>query len=217
MKKLVFTLALAVGLSSIVNAQYFVTSFGVELGWNLPNRVHNVVYNNYYGYDIVHASRVSNFGVRYFEIILQRGDVFVEVSVRNDGWINRRVVRYNYPLVNHVCGSVCGFHSNYYTTYYNHCNSHFHNGHNHVVYVNNRRPQHVHDNSPGKGHKHGHYKNGRSDHHDSRRSTDVTYTRRDRYQTDVKDHSRVSRTSYENNDRKSAPSRSTSSGRSRGK
>lgn len=218
MKKILLTLAIAVSFTSLVNAQNFVTSFGVQLGWNLPTRVNTVVYHDYYGYDVVHATRVSRFGVGYFDLILQRGDIFVEVSVRNDGWVDRRVVRYDYPLANHVCGSVCGYHSTYYTTYYNSCSGHSHHGHNHVVYVNNRRPHHVHGNNhPGKGHAYGHNKNHKNNNykHDSRRDSE-SYTRRDR-NYDPDRNSRVSRTTYSqsSNSRSNGNTNRSTNGRSR--
>lgn len=211
MKKILFTLALVVSFTSLVKAQVFVTSFGVELGWNLPSRVNTVVYNDYYGYDVVHATRVSRFGVGYFDLILQRGDIFIEVSVRNDGWVDRRVVRYDYPLTNHICGSVCGYHNTYYTSYYNSCSSHSHHGHNHVVYVNNRKSHHIHgDNHPGKGNAYGHYKkeNRDNNHNDSRRSNNLTYTRRDRnYDPDKSEsRTRASRTSYSTSNSRSSRS-----------
>lgn len=63
------------------------------------------------------------------------------------------------------------------------CGSHNHNGHNHVVYVNNQ-----HYNGQGhqvKGNAYGHYKNGKKgfDNHDNnqRNSIGDSYTRRDRY------------------------------------
>ena len=219
MKKILLTLAIAVSFTSLVNAQNFVTSFGVQLGWNLPTRVNTVVYHDYYGYDVVHATRVSRFGVGYFDLILQRGDIFVEVSVRNDGWVDRRVVRYDYPLASHVCGSVCGYHSTYYTTYYNNCSGHSHHGHNHVVYVNNRKPHHVHGNNhPGKGHAYGHNKDHKNKHneYDSRSSND-NYSRRDRYYDPNRNESRVTRTTYSQttNSRSSNNNNRSNSSRSR--
>ena len=139
MKKLILTFALSVALVTFAKAEFFITSFGVELGWNIPHRVQTVVYHDFYGYDIIHANRFNRHGRGFFDLVLQRGNTFIELRVRRDGFITRSLVSYNYPLFNHVCGLNCGYHSFYYSTYFNHCNSIHHHGHNHVVY-NVRRP-----------------------------------------------------------------------------
>lgn len=139
MKKLLLIFALLGTYSTELEAQHFVTSYGVELSWRIPTRVNTVMTHQFYDYQMVHVSRTRKHGIRFFDFIFQRGDVFVEVSVRNDGFIARRYVTYNYPFVDHVCGLSCGYHANYYQTFYNTCNSFDHYGHNHIVYNNERR------------------------------------------------------------------------------
>lgn len=185
MKKILLLIGLVAGVSLGVNAQHFTTSFGFELGWGIPNRVQTVISHDYYGYDMVHASRVARVGIDYFDVVLQRGDIFVQVTVRNDGYISRRTVYQDYPLYDHVCSHSCGYHNTYYVSHRNTCNSHHHSGHNHVVYVNNK-----HYNGSGhhgKGHAYGHYKNGKKDHKHNKghwNSQGDSYSRRDRYYDD---------------------------------
>ena len=171
MKKLLLSLVLVALLSVEGKSQTFITSFGVQLGWNIPTRVETVIYHDYINYNVVHATRVVRYGITYFDLVLQQGDIFVEVSVRNDGFIYRRNVVYEYPFYNHVCGSSCGYHSVYYSAFYNDCSGHSHHGHNHVIYnrrgrdryvgygyYGNRRVvynDHAHGNGHGYGHSHG--------------------------------------------------------------
>ncbi len=183
MKKILILIGLVAGVSLGVNAQHFTTSYGFELGWGIPNRVQNIISHDYYGYDMVHASRVSRIGIDYFDVVLQRGDIFIQVTVRNDGFVSRRTVFQDYPLYSHVCGVNCGYHNNYYIANRNMCGSHNHYGHNHVVYVNNKHYNgHAHQ---VKGNAYGHYKNGKKgfDNHDNsqRNTKGDTYSRRDRY------------------------------------
>ncbi|MEQ9167838.1 MAG: hypothetical protein RLO12_16375 [Fulvivirga sp.] len=183
MKKILLLIGLVAGISVGVNAQHFTTSFGFELGWGIPNRVQTIISHDYYGYDMVHAARVARVGVDYFDVVLQRGDVFIQVTVRNDGFISRRTVYQDYPLYNHVCSHSCGYHNNYYTTYRNVCTSHHHHGHNHVTYVKNKH----YYNGPGhhgKGYAYGHNKTGKNhDKYNKSQWSDQgdSYSRRDRY------------------------------------
>jgi hypothetical protein len=199
MKKILLLIGLVAGVSLGVNAQHFTTSFGFELGWGIPNRVQTVISHDYYDYDMVHASRITRVGIDYFDVVLQRGDVFIQISVRNDGWISRRTVYQDYPLYDHVCSHSCGYHNNYYVAHRNVCSSHHHGGHNHVVYVNNK-----HYDGPGhhgKGNAYGHYKNGKKGHghyNNKNWSNGDSYTRRDRYY----DESRRNRTSHNHRERK---------------
>ncbi len=203
MKKFILIIGVVLaGLSTHSNAQYFVTSYGYEVNWGVPGVVHSVVYHDYTDYDWVHANRVVRFGVDYFDIVLRRGDVFIEVSVRNDGYINRRVVHQYYPLQHHVCGTSCGFHSNYYAVYNTGCNSHSHHGHNHVVYNTvhyNKNHGHFKGNGHhGKGNAYGHYKNGKKhfDDDDRRKNNKESYTRRDRYYDSRDSKTRNNRVTY---------------------
>ena len=225
MKKILLTFGLVSVLAIGVQAQHFVTSFGMELGWNIPTRVRTVVQHHYHDYHVVHATRAPRLGFDYFDLVLQRGDVFVEVSVRNDGYVANRHVRYDYPLYDHVCGGTCGYHADYYTTYYTTCHGHNHHGHNHVVY-NCSQPYYGHRHPRGNAYgyykNHGHHHKGKGhgkgkgkhkgyakgdwddhdddDHYDRHRSgRNGTYTRRDRYYDERNTRSkRESRATYTN-------------------
>lgn len=136
MKKLLIISALLVtGFATKSNAQHFIASFGVERHWGVPDYVTHIVYDRYYNYDWVHARRMyAPNGSLYFNVLLQRGNRFVEVNINNHGHYNV-VNRYNYyPLAGHICGDFCGYHEYYYNTYNNICHSHNHWGHNHIVY-----------------------------------------------------------------------------------
>lgn len=136
MKKLLIISALLF-IASVTQSkgQHFVASFGVQHQWGVPSYVTQVVYNRYNNYDWVHANRVNHGGGYFsFNVLLQRGNRFIEVNVNDNGYA-RIINRYNsYPLMGHVCGDFCGFHEYYYNAYYNICHSHNHWGHNHVVY-----------------------------------------------------------------------------------
>lgn len=199
MKKLILTFALSLALISLSKAQFFITSFGVELGWNIPNNVSTVIHHDYYGYDVIHANRVIRYGHSYFDLILQQGDIFVDISVRNDGFISRRLVSYDYPLLGHICGNQCGYHSNYYVAYNNHCNSHNHRGHNHVVYNYNR---------PYRGHAHHNQQrvthvNYKGNHHSNGRGHNK-HIEKHNNRSDKGRHNKDSRTAYENKSRRSS-------------
>ncbi len=136
MKKLLIISALLLGgLVTRSEAQHFVASFGIEHSWGVPDYVTHTVYDRFYNYDWVHANRVYHGGGYYsFNVLLQRGNTFLEVNFNDHGHY-RVVNRYNhYPLAGHVCGDFCGYHEYYYNTYYNICHSHNHWGHNHVIY-----------------------------------------------------------------------------------
>lgn len=184
MKKLILTIALSVALASLAKAEFFITSFGVQLGWDIPHRVQNVVYNDYYGYDIIHANRFNRHGRTFFNLVLQRGNVFIEMRVRHDGFVSRSFISQGYPLFNHVCDVNCGFHSYYYTSYFNHCSSRHHHGHNHVVYNVNR---------PYVGHRHYNDRN-----HVSSRSRQV-YNRGHHRTTHENRNDRINRNQRSNN------------------
>lgn len=150
------------------NAQHFifVTSFGVTQSWGMPYEVVHFIEHDYWGYNVVHTRRINQNGKLFFDIVLQRGDVFVTVSVGRFGRIYNRVVTYDYPFYNHVCGNSCGYHSNFYQRNVVVCNSHHHHGHNHVTYVRHTN----HYNHPGNGHAYGKYKSNGNDHHDHKKN-----------------------------------------------
>lgn len=117
------------------DGQHFVASFGIQQQWGVPDYVTHTVYDRYNNYDWVHASRVYHGGGFYsFNVLLQRGNRFIELNIDDRGY-SRVVNRYNYyPLAGHICGDFCGYHEYYYNSYYNICHSHNHFGHNHVTY-----------------------------------------------------------------------------------
>lgn len=131
----------------------FVTSFGVTQQWDVPYEVYYSIDNYYLGYNWVHAQRAyNNQGRLFFDVTLQRGEVFVRVSLDRYGRIFNRAISYSYPLNNHVCNSFCGFHSNFYVNNRNVCSGHNHYGHNHVNY----RPVVIYQQP--KGHAYGYHK-----------------------------------------------------------
>lgn len=161
MKKVVLLSVLGViFLVAKSDAQRFVASFGVTHQWGMPYEVYHTLEHDFWGYDVVHASRISNRRADYFEVVLQRGDVFVRVNVGFGGQIMRTVTSYNYPLVNHICTDYCGFHSDFYNRNNQVCRSNHHHGHNHVVYA----PV-VYNSGHHHGNGHNHYNNGNHNGH----------------------------------------------------
>jgi len=137
MKKLAYiTIFIVLASAAGVMAQHasFIASFGAPRAWDVPPAVAQVVYHDYYQYDWVHASRYARHGHWNYNVILQRGNTFVELNVNRFGHVRRMRTLNHYPLAGHVCGSHCGFHSYYYSSFHVNCNSPFHHGHNHVVY-----------------------------------------------------------------------------------
>lgn len=131
---------LFIGLvSQRAEAQTFVASFGVQQSWGVPISVVRYVDDFYYGYEWVHTRQIVNHGVVDFQIVLQRGPVFIEITLDRFGRAYRTVRRDYYPLDNHVCGPTCGYHANYYRSHYAVCSGHNHSGQNHVVYY--KRPR----------------------------------------------------------------------------
>lgn len=155
MKKKILLLAIGAFLLSIKSeAQHFVASFGAQVEWGVPNRVEYTIGHDYYGYNWVHATRTVRNGYTYFDVLLQRGDVFVEVNVGHNGRIMGRTYFDYYPLNGHVCNGYCGYHANYYASHRVACNSHHHHGHNHVVY----KSAYTQVYHAPKGHAHGYHK-----------------------------------------------------------
>lgn len=139
-------------LVSTASAQTFIASFGVQQEWGVPLRVSHYIEDHFYGYNWVHARKVVHHGSINFEVILQRGNVYLEVTFNPFGHIHRTVRRDYYPLYGHVCSNHCGYHSNYYNAYYVSINRHRH--HSYVKYYH--RP---------KGHTYGHYNSIGSSHY----------------------------------------------------
>ena len=194
MKKIILLSFAVIVIATGSKAQTFVASFGVEHYWNVPHGVVSYVDNRYYDYDWVHTRRTVRYGgVVEFDLILQRGDVFVEISIDNFGRIIRTTHRNYYPLNSHVCDSYCGYHANYYNTYYASCHSHSHQGHNHVTYY--RQPQ---------GYAYGHYRSHENhgkvyQHHNNRYQEDRRNDYRDSRKVYADDYPNRRGTYYSNN------------------
>lgn len=175
MRKIILLIAMgAFFISTESQAQQFVASFGTYHHWGIPQRIQHTMAYDYYDFDIVHVNRVSQGGYLFFDVLLQRGDVFVEVNIGRRGRIIGRTYFDRYPLFNHICSSHCGYHATYYNTYRQVCSSHNHHGHNHVTY-NHRYNKH------NNGYAYGHHKKGHKKHYKSK-SNNVYYpARRSRY------------------------------------
>lgn len=113
-KSILLSLFIALASVSATKAQYFVSSCGVVQSFNMPYEVYNVVNHQYHGYDIVHSTQVRGPHSSYFKVVLQRGNIFVQVNIDNRGRINQRMVQNYNPIANHACHSGCGYHTNYY-------------------------------------------------------------------------------------------------------
>lgn len=175
-KKILLSLFAIMVIASASQAQTFIASFGTGLSWGVPHRVSHFVEHNYSNYNCVHAKRVAFHGGYNFEVVLQRGDIYIELNLDPFGNVIRSVRRDYYPLYDHICGGQCGYHANYYQAFYSSCNSHSHHGHNHINYYYNNGYAHRQYNNNGNAY--GHYKNkhnyyteeeSRSDNKDVRR------------------------------------------------
>jgi hypothetical protein len=150
MMKKVRNIGLMIGLiiliSSSSKAQYYYTSYGYTLDWNIPQYIHHTIYDSYYGYEIAHVDRYTNHGYTNFNVLLHRNGWFVELRFDGHGHIYKTIHhRNNYPLMAHTCSTHCGYHKTYYATYY----PKYHHGHHHkTVYVNtnNSYGSHQHNN-----------------------------------------------------------------------
>lgn len=123
---------------STANAQIFIASFGVQHNWGVPHRVSHYINDNYYDYNWVHARRLELHGNVTFEVVLQRGNIFLEVTLDPFGHVYKTVRRDYSPLYAHECGNHCGYHSNYYNAYYSTFN-HYSNYGSHVNHY--RKPK----------------------------------------------------------------------------
>ncbi|TRX58299.1 hypothetical protein FNH22_14670 [Fulvivirga sp. M361] len=134
--------ALITGVSFQSPAQHFIASFGIEHSWGVPVHTRTVIYDSYYDHDWVHTRRVVRHGRVFFDVVLQRGNSFIELHIGSEGHIYNTYYRDYYPLHDHVCSYSCGYHPTYYRSHYNGCHSHNHHGHNHVVYRRNVHNHH---------------------------------------------------------------------------
>ncbi|MEP2772430.1 MAG: hypothetical protein ABJH05_09790 [Fulvivirga sp.] len=196
MKKIILLIAMGAFFISTENqAQQFVASFGTYHHWGIPDRIQHTIAYDYYNYDLVHVNRVARGGYLYFDVLLQRGNVFVEVNIGTHGRIIGRTYFDRYPLHNHICSSHCGYHATYYNTYRQVCSSHNHHGHNHVAY---KLKSHKYNN----GYAYGHHKKGHKKHYKSKRDNVYYPVRRSRYHDthDSRNKNYVSRSEIDRHD-----------------
>lgn len=179
-RKILLSIFAIICIAYVSNAQSFIASFGVEHNWGVPHRVSHYINNNYYDYNWVHAKRVINHGSYNFDVVLQRGDIFLEISLDPFGNVYRTTRRDYYPLYEHICDSYCGYHTNYYQANYYTCNSHSHSGHNHVNYYNRpkgyaygyyKNQKHHHNKNYAKSNHYNGHKNDRKSHYENRYPT----------------------------------------------
>ncbi len=196
MRKLkIILLVAALGLmswtTSNAQAQFFVNIQG-HTNWYLPSPVVQVFHNNYYGYEVAHARQYYVKGALFFDVVLHRGDVFVEINVNPHGHIVNSVYYNYYPLHDHVCDSYCGYQPVFYRQYYP---VYIHPGHRHNVYEHNKKYHYpskvVIINKPTPHHSEyvehhqGNHKNdynnnnNNNNNHNDRRAEKVEYSRKD--------------------------------------
>lgn len=163
------------------NAQHLITSFGASHSWHMPAPVYHSMNDHYYGYDLVHAQRIFQRNQTFFEVVLNRGDVFVNVQVGPRGRVYQERVSYDYPLNGHTCSTHCGYHDAYYRSHAVACHGHHHRGHNHVVYRRTTPSGRCGTAAPGRGHAYGHFKQKKYRGHDYQiyNDHDHGYERRD--------------------------------------
>jgi len=145
MKKIRVTglmIGLIILLTVSAKAQYFYTSYGYAQTWQLPNYIEQTIYNDYYGYEVAHVERHVHYGYTNFDVLLTRGNLFLEVRFNRFGSVYR-TVRYDYfPLAAHNCSMHCGYHKVYYQTYYPKHHHHYYNPYSTTVYVTQTEPYH---------------------------------------------------------------------------
>ncbi|NMM49035.1 hypothetical protein [Marinigracilibium pacificum] len=189
MRKAVLFIALVLfGFVSEIQAQHFVTSFGVSHEWGVPGRIARSVSYDFRGYNWVHTNRYMDRGHTFFTVVLEGRRGFFEVTYDDCGHIIReRRLRSN-PMHGHHCGNHCGFHEAYYTRVYQPrhgycCDSHYRS---HPVHGKHPGKGHGHHKGHGhnKGHGHGHkghgdkhYSKGHKSKGHDHRHEDVRYTR----------------------------------------
>ena len=229
MKKLILIITLMTAVSFSGNSQRFYASFGVQHNWGVPLYVSNVVYDNYYGYDWVHATRVVNNGRPFYDIVLQRGNLFLEVRIGRQGFIRRTRHWDAYPFVDHVCSDACGFHGgfyrNNYVVYNNRRYGYRYRGSNTLI-INNHNVNNKRHHNHGK--QYGHNRSGDNKHHIHNRQSNSKVNRRavsngyperrGTYYSSNKTRGRVDhgkRSSYENGERGEQKDHRSSRGSSR--
>ncbi|MFT6867709.1 MAG: hypothetical protein ACJA08_002553 [Cyclobacteriaceae bacterium] len=113
-KSILLSIFIAFTSISAINAQHFVSSCGVIQSFQMPHEVYNSVNYHYHGYDVIHSSMVRGRQASYFQIVLQRGNTFVQLNVDSRGRINQRMVQNYNPIAQHICNNGCGYNANYY-------------------------------------------------------------------------------------------------------
>jgi hypothetical protein len=145
MKKIRVTglmIGLIILLTVSAKAQYFYTSYGYAHTWQLPNYIEHTIYNDYYGYEVAHVERRVHHGYTNFDVLLTRGNLFLEVRFDRFGHVYR-TARYDYfPLAAHNCSMHCGYHKVYYQTYYPQHHHNYYNPYSTTVYVTKTEPYH---------------------------------------------------------------------------
>jgi len=118
---------------------HYVNSIGVQHHWDLPHSVYDEIGYHYHGYDIVHVGNVWRNGFNYFDVTLQRGNVFVRLEMGNRGRILSKRMARSFPFQNHVCNNHCGFHNDFFRVNRAVCSTPYYNRHvnrpTSVVYV----------------------------------------------------------------------------------
>ncbi len=155
MKKFIIILTFAaLVLSSKTQAQgLFFTSYGTQQLWGMPAEVQWALESNYYDFHMVHTRRFYDRGRLFFDVVLQRRGVFVDIRIDGRGYIFNSAYRNNYPFYNHVCSGYCGFHRDYYISYRVAYGHPYYHQRNHIYY----RPNVVYV-KYDHGKNHGYYK-----------------------------------------------------------
>ena len=137
-------IGLIILLTISAKAQYFYTSYGYAQTWQIPNYIEHTIYNDYYGYEVAHVKRHVHHGYTNFDVLLTRGNLFLEVRFDRFGNVYRTVRHDYFPLAAHHCSAHCGYHKVYYQTYYPQHQHHYYNPYSTTVYVTKTDPHHNH-------------------------------------------------------------------------
>ena len=80
----------------------------------LPKRVIVRLSDRYHHFDLIHTRRIRHRGHLSFELILQHGNRFLEVSISERGRIYGEVSYRRFPLIDHYCDDLCSFQYGHY-------------------------------------------------------------------------------------------------------
>jgi len=173
MKKIGVTglmIGLIILLTVSAKAQYFYTSYGYAQTWQLPNYIEHTIYNDYYGYEVAHVERHEHYGYTNFDVLLNRGNLFLEVRFDRFGSVYRTVNYDYFPLTAHNCTIHCGYHKVYYQTYYPQHHHQYYNPYSTTVFVTKTEPYH-HNHTQVYVHPNGGNKNGNYNHQNTNNSS----------------------------------------------